>query len=63
MARACEAVRFVGWLGRGPGKDCPRLYQSLDTVACAASRALQLGASVVWRAGGGPKARAPFRAG
>ena len=55
LTRACEAVGFVGWLGRGPGKDCPRLYQSLDAVAFAASRALQLGASVVWRAGAGPR--------
>ena len=38
LARACKALRFVRWLGRGPGRDCPRLYQSLDTVAFAASR-------------------------
>ena len=55
LARACRALRLVGWLGRGPGRDCPRLYQSLNTVAFAASRALQFCASVVWRAGAGQR--------
>ena len=55
LARARKALRLVGWLGRGPGRDCPRLYQSLNTVAFAASRALQFCASVVWRVGAGQR--------
>ena len=42
-------------MGRGPGRDCPRLYQSLNTVAFAASRVLQCCASVVWRVGAGQR--------